>query len=131
MAVFSTTQFADRNAPFLSAENRDGFSESDDWAEAELYEIYQNQTGQRQEVVYYFSLPESAVITGLWLGNSPDRNARFSYRVSPRGAAQALYRNEVNYNRDPALVEELIDRGEGFGITARGGYRGIPGTTGP
>jgi putative PEP-CTERM system integral membrane protein len=85
-------------------------AENGDWAEIELYEVYQNQTGQRQEVVYYFSLPESAVITGVWLGNSPDRDARFDYRVSPRGAAQALYRNEVDYSRDPALVEQIGPR---------------------
>jgi putative PEP-CTERM system integral membrane protein len=64
-------------------------SENGDWAEVELYEVYQNQTGQRQEVVYYFSLPESAVITGVWLGYSADRDQRFVYRVAPRGAAQA------------------------------------------
>jgi len=85
-------------------------SERGDWAEVELYEVYQNQTGQRQEVVYYFSLPESAVITGLWLGNSPDRAERFAYRVAPRGAAQAVYRNEVTYNRDPALIEQIGPR---------------------
>ncbi|MEW5957395.1 MAG: TIGR02921 family PEP-CTERM protein, partial [Chloroflexota bacterium] len=85
-------------------------NELGDWAEIELYEVYQNQTGQRQEVVYYFNLPESAVITGLWLGNSADRAERFAYRVSPRGAAQALYRNEVNYFRDPALVEQIGPR---------------------
>jgi putative PEP-CTERM system integral membrane protein len=85
-------------------------SEQGDWAEVELYEVYQNQTGQRQEVVYYFSLPESAVITGVWLGNSADRSQRFAYRVSPRGAAQSLYRNEVRQNRDPALVEQLGPR---------------------
>lgn len=85
-------------------------TEQGDWAEIELYEQYQNQTTQRQEVVYYFSLPESAVITGVWLGNSPDREARFAYRVAPRGAAQALYRSEVRYNRDPALVEQLGPR---------------------
>jgi putative PEP-CTERM system integral membrane protein len=85
-------------------------SEHGDWAEVELYEVYQNQTGERQEVVYYFSLPESAVITGLWLGNGPDRTERFAYRVSPRGAAQAVYRNEVRYFRDPALVEQIGPR---------------------
>jgi putative PEP-CTERM system integral membrane protein len=85
-------------------------NEHDDWAEVELYEVYQNQTGQRQEVVYYFSLPESAVITGVWLGASPDRATRFAYRVAPRGAAQAVYRNEVRYNRDPALVEQIGPR---------------------
>ena len=85
-------------------------TEQGDWAEVELFEMYQNQTGQRQEVVYYFSLPESAVVTGVWLGNSPNRDERFEYRVSPRGAAQALYRNEVRRNVDPALVEQLGPR---------------------
>lgn len=90
-------------------EHADG-SRPGDWAEVELYEVYQNQTAQRQEVVYYFSLPESAVITGVWLGNSADRDTRFVYRVSPRGAAQAMYRNEVRYNLDPALVEQIGPR---------------------
>lgn len=90
-------------------EHADG-NRSRDWAEVELYEVYQNQTAQRQEVVYYFSLPESAVVTGVWLGNSADRDARFVYRVSPRGAAQAMYRNEVRYNLDPALVEQIGPR---------------------
>jgi putative PEP-CTERM system integral membrane protein len=85
-------------------------AEHGDWAEVELYEVYQNQTAQRQEVVYYFSLPESAVVTGVWLGNSADRDARFTYRVSPRGAAQAMYRKEVRYNLDPALVEQIGPR---------------------
>ncbi len=85
-------------------------TEHGDWTDVELYEVYQNQTGQRQEVVYYFSLPESAVITGLWLGNSADRQERFAYRVAPRGAAQAVYRNEVRRRIDPALVEQIGPR---------------------
>lgn len=85
-------------------------TEHGDWAEVELYEVYQNETAQRQEVVYYFSLPESAVVTGLWLGNSSDRGTRFAYRVAPRGAAQAVYQNEVRYNMDPALVEQIGPR---------------------
>ena len=85
-------------------------TENGDWAEVELYEVYQNQTGQRQEVVYYFSLPESAVITGVWLGNDADRDARFAYRVAPRGAAQAVYRSELQRNIDPALVEQIGPR---------------------
>jgi len=72
--------------------------------------VYQNRTTQRQEVIYYFSLPESAVVTGLWLGNEPDREQAFAYQVAPRGAAQALYRNEIRYNRDPALVEQIGPR---------------------
>lgn len=85
-------------------------TENGDWAEVELYEVYQNQTGQQQEVVYYFSLPESAVITGVWLGESPDRDQRFAYRVAPRGAAQATYRNEIRERVDPALVEQIGPR---------------------
>ncbi len=84
--------------------------EQGDWAEIELYEIYQNNTSQREEVIYYFSLPESAVITGVWLGNSPNRDERSVYRVSPRGAAQAMYRNEVQRRVDPALLEQIGPR---------------------
>lgn len=85
-------------------------TEHGDWAEVELYEVYQNQTSLRQEVVYYFSLPESAVITGVWLGNTANRAERFVYRVAPRGAAQAVYRNEVRRQMDPALVEQIGPR---------------------
>lgn len=117
-AVRSTWSLDQAQAAWQSVDDREihlvrqgiTVTENGDWAEVELYEIYQNQTAQRQEVVYYFSLPESAVITGLWLGNSADRNARFAYRVSPRGAAQAVYRNEVRRNLDPALVEQIGPR---------------------
>lgn len=81
--------------------------EHGDWAEVELYEVYENQTLRQQEIVYYFSLPESAVITGVWLGNSADRDQRFAYRVAPRGAAQATYQSQVRRNIDPALVEQI------------------------
>ncbi len=84
--------------------------EHGDWADVELYEVYQNRTSQRQEVVYYFSLPESAVITGVWLGNSADRGQRFPFQVAPRGAAQAVYRNELRRQQDPALVEQIGPR---------------------
>ncbi len=84
--------------------------EQGDWAEVELYEVYRNQTGQRQEVVYYFSLPETAVVTGLWLGESADRSQRDKYRVAPRGAAQALYQSEASRKVDPALVEQIGPR---------------------
>ncbi|MFZ6031000.1 MAG: TIGR02921 family PEP-CTERM protein [Chloroflexota bacterium] len=85
-------------------------SEHGDWAEIELFEAYQNQTSQRQEVVYYFSLPETAVLTGIWLGNSPDRDERSAFHVAPRGAAQQVYREQVRMNIDPALLEQLGPR---------------------
>lgn len=84
--------------------------EHGDWADIELFEVYRNTTSDRQEVIYYFTLPESAVITGLWLGNSPNRTERFAYHVAPRGAAQAVYRNEVRLNLDPALIEQIGPR---------------------
>jgi putative PEP-CTERM system integral membrane protein len=84
--------------------------EHGDWADFELHEEYQNETGERQEVVYYITLPESAVITGVWLGNSDNRDERFPHRVSPRGAAQQAYRQEVRRNIDPALVEQIGPR---------------------
>ena len=85
-------------------------TEHGDWADVQIYEVYANRTFQRQEVVYYFNLPESAVMTGLWLGNSPDRSVAFPYQVAPRGAAQAVYRNEIQYQRDPALLEQIGPR---------------------
>ena len=81
-----------------------------DWAEIELYEVYENQTTQDEEIFYSFSLPESAVITGLWLGNSENLNARYNYIVSTRGAAQKVYNNEVKRRVDPALLEQVGPR---------------------
>ncbi len=80
------------------------------WAELELHEAYQNQTTQQQEVTYAFSLPEAAVITGLWLGASEDPATRQAFAVAPRGAAQQVYREERTRRLDPALVEQLGPR---------------------
>jgi putative PEP-CTERM system integral membrane protein len=84
--------------------------ENSNMADLELHEVYQNQTAELQEVVYYFNLPESAVITGVWLGGSPDKSRAFEYQVAPRGAAQAVYREETRVMRDPALVEQIGPR---------------------
>ncbi|MEM9927410.1 MAG: TIGR02921 family PEP-CTERM protein [Cyanobacteria bacterium P01_D01_bin.50] len=86
--------------------------EQGDWAEVELYELYKNQTPEVQEIFYYFSLPESAVITGLWLGDTSDLDKRFEFVVSPRGAAQKVYNSQVRRERpvDPALLEQVGPR---------------------
>ncbi len=86
--------------------------EHGDWAELELHEVYENQTPEVQEVFYSFSLPESAVITGLWLGESEDLAKRFAFVVSPRGAAQQVYNDQVVPERpvDPALLEQVGPR---------------------
>jgi len=81
-----------------------------DWANVELYEVYENQTSEEQEVFYSFSLPESAVMTGLWLGDSENRDTRFAFQISPRGAAQQVYNEQVRVRRDPALLEQVGPR---------------------
>lgn len=83
-----------------------------DWAEVEIHEVYQNQTNDVEEVLYYFSLPESAAITGLWLGETEAKEQSFTFQVSPRGAAQEVYNSQVRRTRpvDPALLEQV-----GFG----------------
>ncbi len=102
-------------------------------AEVELHEVYANQTYEQQEIFYYFSLPESAVITGLWLGDTDDRARRFPYVVATRGAAQAVYKAEVARRVDPALLEQVGPRQyrlRAFPIPARVRSR-IATSTGP
>jgi len=117
-AVRSTWQADEAEAAWLAVDDREvhlvrqeiQVSPQGDWAELELHEVYQNQTTQEQEVIYYFNLPESAVITGLWLGNSPDKSRADAYQVAPRGAAQAVYREQTRVIKDPALVEQIGPR---------------------
>ncbi|KJH71290.1 TIGR02921 family PEP-CTERM protein [Aliterella atlantica] len=78
-----------------------------DWANVEVYEIYKNQTFEDQEIFYSFSLPQSAVITGVWLGNDSNRSNRFPFIVSTRGAAQQVYNAQVQRRVDPALLEQI------------------------
>lgn len=84
--------------------------EHGDFASIELHEVYENQTVEQQEIFYYFSLPETAVVTGLWLGDTDDRGKRFAPNVAPRGAAQRVYNNEVRRRSDPALLEQVGPR---------------------
>lgn len=84
--------------------------EMGDAAQVELHEVYENQTIEQQEIFYYFTLPESAAVTGLWLGESEDRGARYRFTVAPRGAAQKVYKAEVRRRMDPALLEQVGPR---------------------
>ena len=79
-------------------------------ADITLHETYVNRTPSDREVLYHFELPESAVVTGLWLGPSSDRAEAFQHRISPRGAAQAVYKGEVRRRVDPALLEQVGPR---------------------
>ena len=81
-----------------------------DWADIEIHEVYSNKTIDETEVLYYFSLPESATITGLWLGETNDISQRYEYLVAPRGAAQQVYSDQVRRVVDPALLEQVGPR---------------------
>ncbi len=85
-------------------------NEHGDWADVEIMEMYRNQTLTNQEVIYYFNLPETSVLTGLWLGLSPDKSKADVFQVAPRGAAQQIYREETVQRRDPALLEQIGPR---------------------
>lgn len=82
------------------------------WADVELHEVYQNQTFDVEEILYYFSLPENAVITGIWLGDNDNLKTRFPFKVATRGAAQKVYNSQVRRVRpvDPALLEQVGSR---------------------
>jgi putative PEP-CTERM system integral membrane protein len=81
--------------------------EHGDWADVELHEVYVNRTSDRQEIFYAFSLSESAVLTGVWLGDTDNRSDSFPFQVSTRGAAQKVYNAEVQKRVDPALLEQV------------------------
>lgn len=80
-----------------------------DWADIEIHEVYQNKTNDVEEILYYFSLPETAAITGLYLAESDNLDVRFPFQVAPRGAAQEVYNSQVERTRpiDPALLEQV------------------------
>jgi putative PEP-CTERM system integral membrane protein len=94
-----------------------------DWADVELHEVYENQTFNPEEILYYFSLPESSVVTGLWLGETANRASSFPFQISTRGAAQQVYNKEVSRRVDPALLEQVGPRNyrlRAFPIPAQG-----------
>lgn len=80
------------------------------WADVELHEVYQNQTFLPQEIYYYFSMPEGAVVTGLWLSQDGAPKKAFRYVVAPRGAAKRVYRRQIAKRVDPALLEQVGPR---------------------
>ncbi len=84
--------------------------EHNGWAKIEVYECYKNKTYAMQEIVYHFTLPENAVITGLWLSDEDDKPKKYEYQVATRGAAQQVYKNEVQRRIDPSLLEQVGPR---------------------
>ena len=101
----------DINAERVALQQQDiNITPHGDWAEIELHEVYANTTWDETEILYYFSLPESATVTGLWLGETGDRTQRYEHTVSPRGAAQQVYNDQVRRRVDPALLEQVGPR---------------------
>jgi len=81
-----------------------------DHATVTIHDVYRNRTWQNEEVLVSFSLPEGAVVTGLWLGATDDRSEAFTHVVAPRGAAQEVYERQVRRSVDPALLEQVGPR---------------------
>lgn len=79
----------------------------DGWVQVDFHERYLNQTFQNQEIFYYFSMPESGVLTDMWLGNSDEAPREFEAMIAPRGAAQQVYTEERERQRDPSLLEQV------------------------
>lgn len=90
------------------AEQRVQIEAQGDLASITLEETYVNLTHDPQEIFYLFSLPENAAITGLWLGVRPDQMQ--PHTVATRGAAQRVYKAEVQRRIDPALLEQVGPR---------------------
>jgi len=80
---------------------------NDSFATVEIEEVYENLTFENQEIFYYFSLPEDAAITGIWIGRTDKREEMDAFIVAPRGAAQKVYEQQVRRNIDPALLEQV------------------------
>lgn len=71
-----------------------------------ITQTLENLTYQQKETVMHFSLPEDAVLTGLWLSDDNDNLKKYPFVLAPKGAAQAVYKAEVNRRVDPALLEQ-------------------------
>lgn len=80
--------------------------ENNDVATINITHVLENNTYQQQEVVLHFSLPDDAVVTGLWLSDDAEQRKKFPFVLAPKGAAQAVYKSEVNRRVDPALLEQ-------------------------
>lgn len=81
-----------------------------DIAQVQLEETYRNVTANVQEIQVSFSMPETAVLTGVWLSDDPQNRMMYGPILAPRGAAQAVYERLRQRGTDPALLEEVGPR---------------------
>jgi putative PEP-CTERM system integral membrane protein len=75
-----------------------------------VHDEWQNLTVTDTEVVLFFELPETAALTGLWLSPDGKRENAFAFTVSPRGAAQQVFHEQIERRQDPALLEQIGPR---------------------
>jgi putative PEP-CTERM system integral membrane protein len=71
-----------------------------------IRQTLENLTYAQKETVLHFSLPNDAVLTGLWLSDDRETPQKYPFVLAPKGAAQAVYKAEVNRRVDPALLEQ-------------------------
>lgn len=76
------------------------------FARVSIEEEYENTSDDIQEVYYEFSLPEDAVVVGLWLGPELEEKGV----IAPKGAARRTYESQVQRRVDPALLEQTGPR---------------------
>ncbi|HEY1101592.1 MAG TPA: TIGR02921 family PEP-CTERM protein, partial [Myxococcota bacterium] len=73
----------------------------------EIHDEWSNLTPTDLEIQLTFSLPPTAAVTGLWLNDVDDKQQAFPFALAPRGAAQQVYREQVQRSVDPALLEQV------------------------
>ncbi|MEN8189679.1 MAG: TIGR02921 family PEP-CTERM protein [Thermodesulfobacteriota bacterium] len=71
-----------------------------------ISQTLENQTFDVLEALIHFTLPEDAVVSGLWLSDDPAHPQKYPCVVAPKGAAQSVYKAEVARRVDPALLEQ-------------------------
>ena len=71
-----------------------------------VQQTLRNTTQRPLESVLHFVLPEDAAITGVWLSDDAEDLEKYPYVLAPKGAAQAVYKAEVQRGVDPALLEQ-------------------------
>jgi hypothetical protein len=72
------------------------------FAKITIQESFANTRSTNQEVLYEFYLPPHSVITDLKLGDQ----LQYPGQIAPRAAAERVYTQELNRQRDPALLEQ-------------------------
>jgi Ca-activated chloride channel family protein len=79
---------------------------TDQMAVTHVDQTFKNETNMRLEGIFFFPLPENAIVTGLilWINGVP-----VEAQVMDSDTAQSIYNNVVQNMIDPALLEYMGD----------------------